>query len=256
MAKRFIDTNIFGDEFFQELSKDAKLYFIYYITNCDHAGILKLNRKLCEFQTGITKLETVSKELGNCIVTVKEGVFFMPKFIKFQYPNFPQSTVQQQKSAVKILKEYNLLDEKDKVILNSMVTVAKELPNSYGNGNGNVIDNGNGSVEGVVGETKDLKKIPPDLSDVIMHFSLTEYPYEAEKFFDYYSANGWMVGKNKMKDWKAATRNWINNCKKYNKNGSNTETPEPKFGRIPISELEAYANNPAPLRFERDNPIE
>ena len=43
MAKRFIDTEIFNDDWFMELSKDAKLFYIFYITNCDHAGILKLN---------------------------------------------------------------------------------------------------------------------------------------------------------------------------------------------------------------------
>ena len=30
----------------------------------------------------------------------------------------------------------------------------------------------------------------------------------AEYFIDYYEANGWKVGKNSMKDWKAAIRNW------------------------------------------------
>lgn len=28
------------------------------------------------------------------------------------------------------------------------------------------------------------------------------------QFFDYYQSNGWMVGRNKMKDWKAAVRTW------------------------------------------------
>lgn len=31
---------------------------------------------------------------------------------------------------------------------------------------------------------------------------------DAQKWFDYYSANGWKVGKNPMKDWKAAVRTW------------------------------------------------
>lgn len=31
---------------------------------------------------------------------------------------------------------------------------------------------------------------------------------EAERFQDYYAANGWRVGKNPMKDWRAAARNW------------------------------------------------
>lgn len=34
---------------------------------------------------------------------------------------------------------------------------------------------------------------------------------QAGKFFDFYASKGWMVGKNKMKDWKAAVRNWLKN---------------------------------------------
>lgn len=33
--------------------------------------------------------------------------------------------------------------------------------------------------------------------------------HEAGSFLDHYTANGWMVGKAKMKDWQAAARNWI-----------------------------------------------
>lgn len=32
---------------------------------------------------------------------------------------------------------------------------------------------------------------------------------DALRFFDFYQSKGWMVGKNKMKDWEAAARNWI-----------------------------------------------
>ena len=31
---------------------------------------------------------------------------------------------------------------------------------------------------------------------------------DPEKFVDFYASKGWMVGKNKMKDWKAAVRTW------------------------------------------------
>lgn len=37
----------------------------------------------------------------------------------------------------------------------------------------------------------------------------------AEQFYDYYESNGWKVGKNSMKDWKAAVRTWEKN--NYNK---------------------------------------
>lgn len=50
---------------------------------------------------------------------------------------------------------------------------------------------------------------------------------ESEKFYDYYTSNGWKVGKSQMKDWKAACRNWIKNIKTYG-NSKNTESISPK----------------------------
>lgn len=38
---------------------------------------------------------------------------------------------------------------------------------------------------------------------------------ESNAFIDYYESNGWRVGKNQMKDWRAAFRNWYRNSKNY-----------------------------------------
>ena len=114
MAKRFIDTNTFSDEWVGGLSKDSKLFFMYYITKCDHAGMLKLNRKLCEFETGLTNIDTLIEEFKDSLIRVgEEYTFFMPRFIKFQYPDFPKSKVAQQEGALKILKRYGLWLEKE-----------------------------------------------------------------------------------------------------------------------------------------------
>jgi len=146
MAKRFIDTGLFDDEWFSELSVNSKLFWIYYLTKCDHAGLLKFNKKLIEFQTGINSLDTVIKELGDRIVRVNEQLFFLPKFIKFQYPDFPKSKVRAQASAIELLIKNGLWDSETnnfKELDNSYQTVTKEFNNSYGNDNGN----GYGSVE-------------------------------------------------------------------------------------------------------------
>lgn len=34
------------------------------------------------------------------------------------------------------------------------------------------------------------------------------YEIDANRFVDFYESKGWMVGQSKMKDWKAAVRNW------------------------------------------------
>jgi hypothetical protein len=43
----------------------------------------------------------------------------------------------------------------------------------------------------------------------------------AEEIHDYYEANGWKVGRNPMKDWRAACRNWLKNNEKFNRSTSN-----------------------------------
>ena len=48
---------------------------------------------------------------------------------------------------------------------------------------------------------------------------------EADKFIDFYASKNWMVGKNKMKDWKAAIRNWM---RKSNENTQRSNQPSIK----------------------------
>ena len=40
---------------------------------------------------------------------------------------------------------------------------------------------------------------------------------QPEAFYDYHESGGWMVGKKKMKCWKAAIRTWIRNAKKWSR---------------------------------------
>lgn len=143
MAKRFIDTDLFDDEWFMNLPPEAKILWLYFITKCDHAGILKLNQTLAKVQTGIKDLTKVIEQLGNRIVTVNDNIFFVPKFIEYQYPDFPKSKVRQQASAIEILRKYDLIDNEGniKYTINSYVTVNKELPNSYDNDNDNEYEN-------------------------------------------------------------------------------------------------------------------
>lgn len=48
----------------------------------------------------------------------------------------------------------------------------------------------------------------PSLEEVRSYCEERGNGVDPEHFIDYYEANGWKVGKNPMKDWKAAVRNW------------------------------------------------
>jgi hypothetical protein len=60
--------------------------------------------------------------------------------------------------------------------------------------------------------SKDIKEKQvfqtPTLSEIKDYILEKHYQVDAERFFDFYSSKGWMIGKNKMKDWKAAIRTW------------------------------------------------
>ena len=64
------------------------------------------------------------------------------------------------------------------------------------------------------------KFYPPRISEVKMYFAEKDAPSEeAEKFFNHYESNGWLVGgKSKMKNWQAAARNWLLYAKKFQNN--------------------------------------
>lgn len=55
------------------------------------------------------------------------------------------------------------------------------------------------------------KFIIPTLQEVQDYCKERKNGIDAERFIDFYTAKGWMIGKNKMKDWKSAIRNWERN---------------------------------------------
>lgn len=57
----------------------------------------------------------------------------------------------------------------------------------------------------------------PTLEETQIFFIEKNFPeIEAQRFFNYFESNGWLVGgRTKMKDWKAAARNWMLNAKKF-----------------------------------------
>lgn len=66
-------------------------------------------------------------------------------------------------------------------------------------------------------ETRREKKrytfIPPTMEEVKAYCEERKNKVEPLKWYDFYESKGWMIGKNKMKDWKAAVRTWENNEK-------------------------------------------
>lgn len=84
-----------------------------------------------------------------------------------------------------------------------------------GKGKGKAKGNGNGSVL----ETPGGRFHAPTREEVAAYCLERGNKVDPERWFDYYSSNGWRVGKNPMKDWKAAVRTW------ERQDGQNTPRP-------------------------------
>ena len=60
---------------------------------------------------------------------------------------------------------------------------------------------------------------PPSVQEIEDYCREKGFLLDAERFVDYYASIGWRVGKNPMKDWRAAVRTWVK---------KDTPKPEPK----------------------------
>lgn len=76
----------------------------------------------------------------------------------------------------------------------------------------------------LIGKEKSCaKKESPSSQQVEIYFTENQWSAtEAQKFFNYYQSNGWLVGgKTPMKNWKACASNWMLNAEKFNNGKTN-----------------------------------
>lgn len=71
--------------------------------------------------------------------------------------------------------------------------------------------------------------IPPSVEQVKEYCLQRKNNVDAEAFVDHYTSKGWMIGKNKMKNWEAAVRTWERNNKELIQQ---PESKSSKYGRM------------------------
>jgi len=65
--------------------------------------------------------------------------------------------------------------------------------------------------------TNVVSRTPPTIEQVTAYCKERGNAVDPQAWLDHYTANGWRVGKNPMKDWKAAVRTWEKNSKATSK---------------------------------------
>lgn len=182
-----------------------------------------------EFTRGVVLLFSKSIGMGGNTVSeiveasVKQGVFDKTLFDKYQILTSVEiqkkyfKAVSRRKS-VKVKSEYLLVDcaqfNNIEYISGENVDILKE--NAYISEQSKVkyskvkkeksIEKKRAGNPLKHTHTINFKK--PDYSEIISYCKNQNLRIDVNRFYDYYESNGWMIGKNRMRDWRAAVRNW------------------------------------------------
>lgn len=115
------------------------------------------------------------------------------------------------------------------------------------NSNSNVNNNGN-----VIDKPKRAPRfVAPTIEEVKEYFLTLSIPNEYENFFDYYTSNGWRVGKNPMKDWRATAKNWCRRQGQFNNAPTTRQQPQaqPNVNPDSLTTMEHSDNKDYSERF-------
>lgn len=94
--------------------------------------------------------------------------------------------------------------------------------------NVNANDNVNDIKENTLKSVKEKRFAPPTPENVREYCREKGLNVDADRFVDFYESKNWYVGKNKMKDWKAAVRNWARS-QRQESTAKGTEKPRNRF---------------------------
>lgn len=109
MAKRFIETGIWQQDWYLRMTSEYKLFFFWIITNCDHAGIFKPNTETFNRMNGCNISLSEALTLFNFekqrVRQLSNGRWLIEDFFTFQYGKNANPSNRVHSSIIKILQE-------------------------------------------------------------------------------------------------------------------------------------------------------
>lgn len=192
-AKTIIDSDAFLD---MPLSAQA-LYF-HLSMRADDDGFVN-NPKKIQRMIGASDDDCRLLAIKRFILTFESGVIVIKHWKIHNYIQKDRYT------------ETVYLEEKSKLALTENKAYTECIQDVYKTDTQYSIDKSKDRLE--LDKSKDsintrARFSPPTLEEVEEYCNERQNNIDPQRFIDYYTANGWKVGRNSMKDWKAAVRTW------------------------------------------------
>lgn len=201
MRARNIKPGFFKCTDLSEVDFASRLLFIGLWCFADREGRFEWNVKKIKAELFPYDNVNIEKLLCNLMslhfITRNDTTGYVEKFAKHQNPHpheaksaLPPKPEQNQCNDVSLTsREMSLTCRADSLIPDSLIPDSKD--------------------KGAGPRQKIFKHPTPD--EVGEYMLEIQYQGNPQQFCDYYASKGWMIGKNKMKDWKAAVRTWRSN---------------------------------------------
>jgi hypothetical protein len=198
---RKIHTSFWSDPFIQDLDNDHRLFYLYLLTNerTKQCGIYEISKKQIAFEIGYS-IDKVSKLLayfiksGKILYSETTKEIALKNWMKYNGSTSPKvaSCIKSELCGVK----YRVLIE----YVNGMYTASQQ------------------EQEEEQEQEQEKRFVKPPIEEVKAYMSELKMNDLSEQWFNHYEATGWMIGKNKMKDWRASVRTWKANQKNNTSN--------------------------------------
>lgn len=216
--RRMFAKKITESDAFLDMPSSTQMLYFHLSMNADDDGFVnnpKKIQRMCgasddDFKLLIAKSFVILFESG--IIVIKH--WKMHNYI--QSDRYRPTDYVDEKSmlGIKKNKAYTLDESKMYTKCIQDVSVGKDSIGKVSIDKNSIVKDSKG--ESVRGE-KTKRFIPPSVEEVEQYCLERSNNIDAQSFIDFYESKGWMIGKNKMKDWKAAVRTWERSRKQENK---------------------------------------
>ena len=195
MPKRYTDTDKWKKIWFRKLKNDHKVFWMYVLDQCDHAGIWEVDFELASYFCNGIKESEIRDTFVKQYHEFDDGKrWFIKDFIEFQYRGLDESN-RVHNSVITILKRHGLYK-----VLISFLHEAKDK-DIYKE---QLKDKEKDKEKGKNSKKNQLKKIESELNILQAEFDAVDVSIEFDKFQDYLKANG-----KRYANYKSAFRNWL-----------------------------------------------
>jgi hypothetical protein len=188
---RKIHTSFWSDPFIQDLDNDHRLFYLYLLTNerTKQCGIYEISKKQMAFELGysidrVSKLLAYFIKVGKILYSETTKEVALKNWLKYNGSTSPK-VVSCIKSELCVVKDRVLIE-----YVNGMYTASQE------------------EQEEEEEEEKDTKFKKPTIEEIALYMEEKGMNNVSERFYNFYEAKGWMIGKNSIKNWKACVSTW------------------------------------------------